>query len=240
MPGSGPHEGLLMPPVPEGYQSDGRSDASTPRQKRRCCFSNFFRRRAREPSAVSGYQVIIRNGVDFFGTDTVSLSDPRLKPKIPKCFIALLVLICLGAILSVFFLVPRGVVVDQVNISKDIMTRTLSTYTLVVDVGIPISNRNYLPVVVSGNVTMYYYQQMAGSSLVPKTTVGVRAEEQVDVSVDASFVPMEYIAVVLRHCSYFPYELVFFLEGHLQLETLFETRMVELDTYSFIRCPDFG
>lgn len=89
------------------------------------------------------------------------------------------VIFCVGAVIGVFLLVPRGVVVNSPKIKNDIMTRTMYTYTLVADVDIPISNDNYLPAQVSGNVSMFYYGELAGSSVLQSTHIRARSTDQV-------------------------------------------------------------
>lgn len=85
----------------------------------------------------------------------------------------------MGAIVGVFFLVPRGFVISSPEVNNDIMTSTMSAYTLVADVDIPISNENYLPAQVSGNVSMYYYDGLAGSTVLGDIQIEARSTKQV-------------------------------------------------------------
>lgn len=99
--------------------------------------------------------------------------------NIQDVFLVVQILISLGIVLGVFLLVPRGVQIGSVEIKNDITTRTMSTYSLVANIAIPVSNENYLPLHVSGNLSMYYYQELAGTSLVMESEISARSMEKV-------------------------------------------------------------
>lgn len=100
------------------------------------------------------------------------------------------VLFSVGAVLGVFLLVPRGVQVGIVEIKNDITTQTLSTYSLVANVGIPVTNDNYLPLHVSGNLSMYYYQELAGTSPVLERVIPARLKHTVQWRVQNLLMPL--------------------------------------------------
>lgn len=60
-----------------------------------------------------------------------------------------------------------------------------------------------------------------------------------ELEIDASEVPSEYILAILTQCSTFPEELIFFLKGDLEARFLWlRQRVSAVDTYFIIPCRD--
>ncbi|CAD7702404.1 unnamed protein product [Ostreobium quekettii] len=176
---------------------------------------------------VSGYEVLIHDCSQRFGTSTIRLSDPRLKSRFPIWVILALGLVFVCGILIVFFTVPRGMSIGRTsafNVTTIYLNQTYSKYRLVVKLKIPILNYNYIDGYVSGNVTMRFYHVTAGTQHIKRHRIQSRSisgcrQTEITATVDASFVPYEYIARVLDNCLNFPYELVFFVSGAFEVGT---------------------
>lgn len=205
-----------------------------------CWCGNGDRRR---PVEESEYEVLIHGGSQFFGADRIRLSDPRLRPRIPIWLVLMLVLLFLAGVLCVFFLVPRGMGFGstQINVGVISVNKTLFSYKLIVKVDLPISNYNYVDAYLSGNITMLFYKAKAGVTKVNKTRIPKRTKNKViTATVDASFVPYQYIETVLDHCIIFPHELVFFVDGSFEGQYLGQRQTLSLDTYTFVQCPNWS
>lgn len=231
----------LMPDPPETLES-GNGELAGPTRPS-SMWSRVLGRVSRpQPPPVSDYEVLIHGGTQRFGTNTIRLSDPRLKPRLPIWLVLSLVLLFVAVILCVFFLVPRGMGFGtaKFNVTTIYLKKTQNTYTLIMDVHIIIYNNNYVDAFLSGNVTMRFYKVIAGSSAVGRTRIARRARSQeINVVVDASNVPFNYITTVLENCDVFPHELVFFLEGQFEGHYLGQRQNLTLDTYTFVNCPNW-
>ena len=120
--------------------------------------------------------------------------------------------------LAVFLAVPRGVTVGEVSVSADRMSwnTTKATYQLRLRATVPVFNPNYLAASIEGRLQVFFYQTEAGWAEVGPARLPPRAAPQsVDVTIDASDVPSDYILAILSQCSTFPEVLVFFLKGRL-------------------------
>lgn len=61
----------------------------------------------------------------------------------------------------------------------------------------------------------------------------------IEVDIDASDVPADYILSILSQCSTFPEVLIFFLKGHLTANYLLQRQyLATIDTYFMISCTD--
>eukprot|EP00210_Caulerpa_lentillifera_P002596 g2487.t1 len=189
----------------------------------------------------SDYNVLMRRGGNLAGSNSVPLPDPRLKPRIPKLLIAFLVLLSLGGILCVYFLVPRGVTLDdpRLEVVEFYLNTPNQSYNLVLNIHLPFYNPNYVGVDISGSVQVTYYQAIAGNTS-KNLTIAKRETTNVSVAVNASYVPMEYIPTLLQHCFSFPYQLVFFVDGSFKAKYLLQSQSLSLDTYKYITCPMDG
>lgn len=192
------------------------------------------------PAPESDYEVLIHGGSQRFGSNTIRLSDPRLRPRFPVWVILALVLLFLTGILCVFFLIPRGIGIRsaEFDVQTIYVNKTVSTYKLTVKIKLPVYNANYVDAYLSGNVTMRFYKVVAGSTGIPRVRIPRRTKRQeITANVDASFIPYKYIAAVMNNCFFFPYELVFFLDGQFEGRYLGQKQNLTLDTYIFVECP---
>eukprot|EP00803_Ostreobium_quekettii_P008497 evm.model.scf_889EXC.5 EVM.evm.TU.scf_889EXC.5 scf_889EXC:33857-38088(-) len=166
--------------------------------------------------------------------------DPRLRPRNPAWIILSLALSFVGGMLVVFFLVPRGmgIVSSGFNVTTIYLNQSDAYYKLVVKVEVPIFNDNYMDAHLSGDVTMRFYDSLAGHSFIPSTRIHKRTKGQVVTTVvDASFVPYQYISRVLNSCSMYPDDLVLFVEGRFEIHRPGHGRNLTLDTYTVLECP---
>lgn len=166
--------------------------------------------------------------------------DPRLRPRNPAWILLSLLLSFVGGMLVVFFLVPRGmgIVSSRFNVTTLYLNQSDAYYKLLVKVEVPIFNDNYLDAHLSGDVTMRFYDSLAGHSFIPSTRIQKRSTSQVVTTiVDASFVPYKYISRVLNSCSRYSDDLVLFVEGCFEMHRPGHGRSLTLDTYTVLECP---
>lgn len=148
----------------------------------------------------------------------IPLSDARLQPRSTRFTVLSLFLFALFIATLVFITVPRGVSAGEVFIRPSRMSwnTTKSTYQLNLQASIPVYNPNYLKAYIKGELRVLFYQTEAGRQAIPPTRLAPRASPaMLDVSIDASDVPSDYILAILSQCSTFPQKLVFFLQGNL-------------------------
>jgi len=194
-----------------------------------------FQRRFR--NAVSEYEVLIRDGDEIVGSNVLPLSDPRLRPRLPKLIIILL-LLSLGGILCVFFLVSRGITLKEPTISVIEFTvdSVNQSFTLVVNVTLPFHNPNYVSADISGDIQMRYYNAYAGVSNINET-ISKRHTTNITTKLDSSQLTIKYISTVIQHCFAFPRQEVFFIAGEFKAKYLLSTTHLSVDTYRYIDCP---
>jgi len=226
----------------DGYDTDDSAESERRhrgswlfRLRSRLTRMRFQRRQAR---AVSEYEVLIRDGDDLVGSSVLPLSDPRLRPRLPKLLIIFLLLLSMGGILCVFFLVPRGVTIGEPTISVIQFTVDAAnqSFTLVVNVTIPFKNPNYVSVDISGDVQMRYYNVNAGVNNINET-ISKRHTTNKTVRLDSSNLTLKYISTVVQHCFAFPRQEVFFISGEFKAKYLLQTQHLSFDTYRYISCP---
>lgn len=170
----------------------------------------------------------------------IPLSDSRLKPQRTQLIVAVLLILGVLAVASVFVLVPRGVTVGtiQVHSSQISFNTSKSTYQILLTATIPVYNPNYLPVQLSGTVNVSFYDQQAGYTPVPPVRVAAGAQPQiVKLDMDASSVPQKYLFTIYTQCFTFPEKLIFFLTGSLQAVHLGKAiKLPLIDNYFIISC----
>ena len=156
---------------------------------------------------------------------------------------------------SVFVMVPRSLSIGQVVVVPDAMTwdTGTSSYNVRLNVTIPITNPNFVPYHVHGNLQVLFYDALAGKTVIQETVIPWRSfSGSIYVQMDASSVPKKYILSILSQCSTFPHVLTFFLQGNLYgsvlpMESSVSTsnrkrllterhHIAEIDTYFFIDC----
>lgn len=238
-----PEDNVSMNPPQLGLLESGNGELVGPARPL-SVWSRVLGRVSRpKPPPVSDYEVLIHGGTQRFGTNTIRLSDPRLRPRLPVWLVLSLVMLFVAVILCVFFLVPRGMGFGaaKFNVTTIYLHKTLNTYRLIMDVHLIIYNNNYVDAFLTGNVTMRFYKVNAGNSTVERVRIARRARgQEINVVVDASFVPFKYIATVMDNCGVFPHELVFFLDGQFEGHYFGQKQSLTLDTYTFVDCPDWG
>ena len=148
----------------------------------------------------------------------IPLSDARLQPRSTRFTVLSLLLFALAVAGLVFITVPRGVSAGEVFIRPSRMSwnTTKSTYQLKLQATIPVYNPNYLKAYIEGELRVLFYQTEAGRQDIKPTRLRPRANPaSLEVIIDASDVPSDYILAILSQCSTFPQKLVFFLQGDL-------------------------
>lgn len=187
-------------------------------------------RPAAEPPPPSGYLTLI------------PLSDARLQPRDTRLTAAFLLLFACAVAGAVFVAVPRGVSVGEISVKTDRMSwnTTKSTYQLKLLARVPVYNPNYLSAWIEGDLRVLFYRTVAGNGTIERTRLPPRASPQViDVAIDASDVPADYILAILSQCSTFPEELIFFLKGRLAAHYMWQRQnLAELNSYFTVDCKE--
>jgi hypothetical protein len=154
---------------------------------------------------------------------------------------------------TVYILVPRDVTVGQVVVVPDKIDWSASkpSYSVRLNVTIPVYNPNYLASDVHGKLDVLFFDAIAGETRVNATRIPGRSfPTSLTLQMDASGVPQEYILSILSQCTTFPHVLTFFLQGNVYVsETnifgfLFgtssfwggEKHVAEIDTYFMLDC----
>ncbi|KAK2078213.1 hypothetical protein QBZ16_004081 [Prototheca wickerhamii] len=170
----------------------------------------------------------------------IPLSDARLQPRSTRFTVLSLLLFALAVAGLVFITVPRGVSAGEVFIRPSRMSwnTTKSTYQLKLQATIPVYNPNYLKAYIEGELRVLFYQTEAGRQDIKPTRLRPRANPaSLEVIIDASDVPSDYILAILSQCSTFPQKLVFFLQGDLTARYFFQRQhLTAIDTYFLIDC----
>lgn len=180
------------------------------------------------------------------GTDEMwlaALEDVQQSPFPPfLCLLQLAFAMVIGAL--VFVAVPRGIYFGEVFIRPDQMSwnSTHYSYQLKLLARIPVYNPNYLKATIGGDLQIYFYKTEAGrQNFGPIRLPAKSSPEQIEVNIDASDAPPEYILAIASQCSTFPEVLIFFLRGQLTAKYLFQTqRLTAIDTYFLIDCKSGG
>mmetsp|Transcript_8406 Transcript_8406/g.16138 ORF Transcript_8406/g.16138 Transcript_8406/m.16138 type:complete len:334 (-) Transcript_8406:746-1747(-) len=220
-------QNLYFTPGYGDEDTDDTDDLDTPRENNSSKWWKYFFGKSQE-RVESGYLTLI------------PLSDSRLKPQRTRSLLVTLFIMTFFSVLSVFFLVPRGVTVGtiQVHSSRMSFNTNRSTYVIVLTATLPIYNLNYLSVLVTGTVNISFYDQQAGFTSLSPTSIPPRTFPQVvPVDVDASSVPQKYLFTIYSQCFTFPDELIFFLRGNLQVTYLrYKYNLPVIDNYFIINC----
>merc|ERR1712130_75822 len=111
----------------------------------------------------------------------------------------------------------------EIKVHSERMAWNISggSYSLNLKAQIPIYNPNYLNVRIDGKMSMYFYDIEAGSKILKSMRIPPRSNpHRLEVVVDASNLPTEYILTILTQCSSFPRRLVFFLKGSFKTKYL--------------------
>ena len=194
---------------------------------------------------------------------SVSDQDPRahytvrntIRKKNMRKTLLYMLLVAVVVASSVFVMVPRSLSIGQVVVVPDAMTwdTGTSSYNVRLNVTIPITNPNFVPYHVHGNLQVLFYDALAGKTVIQETVIPWRSfSGSIYVQMDASSVPKKYILSILSQCSTFPHVLTFFLQGNLYgsvlpMESSVSTsnrkrllterhHIAEIDTYFFIDC----
>lgn len=226
-PDGGPQS--FAPPLPAGSQQR-RSLWDRAKTWTQARVRVPWARQAQEAPPPSGYLTLI------------PLSDARLQPRDTRLTAAWLLLFALFVAGAVFVTVPRGVSIGEVTVKTDRIAwnTTKSTYQLKLLARLPVYNPNYLTATIEGDLHILFYRTVAGRSQIQRLRLPPRAApKMVEVSIDASEVPSDYILAILSQCSTFPEMLIFFLKGRLMTRYLFmRQHLATLDTYFLINCKD--
>lgn len=174
----------------------------------------------------------------------IPLSDARLQPRNTRktAFFLLIFALCIAT--AVFIAVPRSISIGDIHMEADTLTWNTSKvlYELRLTTSIPIYNPNYLSASVHGDLKIRFYDSEAGSTKIKPTVFPARSMPgMLDVNIDASGVPADYILSIVSQCSTFPHVLIFFLEGKLSASYIwFRQHLASIDTYFMISCTDGG
>ncbi|RMZ52288.1 hypothetical protein APUTEX25_001678, partial [Auxenochlorella protothecoides] len=145
---------------------------------------------------------------------------------------------------AVFITVPRGVSIGEVCVRPSRMSwnTTKSTYQLKLLAMVPVYNPNYLKAHIEGELRVLFYNTEAGKQSMGSVKLPARSSPAIiDVTIDASDVPSDYILAILSQCSTFPEVLIFFLQGNLTARYLFQRQhLTAIDTYFLIDCRNGG
>eukprot|EP00887_Chlorella_sp_A99_P006937 scaffold2.g6937.t1 len=124
----------------------------------------------------------------------IPLSDSRLQPRDTRLTAAFLLAFALLVAGAVFVAVPRGVSVGEISVLTD---------------KVPVFNPNFLHARIAGDLRVLFYRTEAGKTEasercgVHAVTLPPRAAPHVlDVGIDASDVPSEYILAILSQASF--------------------------------------
>ncbi|KDD74939.1 hypothetical protein H632_c975p0 [Helicosporidium sp. ATCC 50920] len=174
----------------------------------------------------------------------IPLSDARLQPRDTRLTVVSLLAFAMVIGALVFVAVPRGIYFGEVFIRPDQMSwnSTHYSYQLKLLARIPVYNPNYLKATIGGDLQIYFYKTEAGrQNFGPIRLPAKSSPEQIEVNIDASDAPPEYILAIASQCSTFPEVLIFFLRGQLTAKYLFQTqRLTAIDTYFLIDCKSGG
>ncbi|KFM27945.1 hypothetical protein F751_5281, partial [Auxenochlorella protothecoides] len=148
----------------------------------------------------------------------IPLSDARLQPRDTRLTVVFLLGFALAIAGAVFITVPRGVSIGEVCVRPSRMSwnTTKSTYQLKLLAMVPVYNPNYLKAHIEGELRVLFYNTEAGKQSMGSVKLPARSSPAIiDVTIDASDVPSDYILAILSQCSTFPEVLIFFLQGNL-------------------------
>ncbi|KAL6784479.1 hypothetical protein ACKKBF_B01985 [Auxenochlorella protothecoides x Auxenochlorella symbiontica] len=174
----------------------------------------------------------------------IPLSDARLQPRDTRLTVVFLLGFALAIAGAVFITVPRGVSIGEVCVRPSRMSwnTTKSTYQLKLLAMVPVYNPNYLKAHIEGELRVLFYNTEAGKQSMGSVKLPARSSPAIiDVTIDASDVPSDYILAILSQCSTFPEVLIFFLQGNLTARYLFQRQhLTAIDTYFLIDCRNGG
>ncbi|KAL4854192.1 hypothetical protein ACK3TF_005038 [Chlorella vulgaris] len=170
----------------------------------------------------------------------IPLSDSRLQPRDTRLTAAFLLVFACVVAGAVFVAVPRGVSVGEISVTTDRMSwnTTKSTYQLKLLARVPIFNPNFLSAYIEGDLHVLFYKTIAGSGKIKPVRLPPRAAPKVlEVAIDASDVPSDYILAILSQCSTFPEVLIFFLKGKLTARFMWQRQhLAGLDSHFMVNC----
>ena len=172
----------------------------------------------------------------------VPLSDVRLQPRNTRkmAFGFLLVAVLVAAL--VFMTVPRSITLGDISIEADKLAwnESKAFYELRLLSTIPLNNPNFFPVDVEGHLEILFYDAEAGSKRIKTHRIPSRSTPfNLQVQVNASGVPKDYILSIVSQCSTFPHVLTFFLQGKVSVTHFLLPRqdtLPSIDTYFMIDC----
>jgi hypothetical protein len=152
----------------------------------------------------------------------------------------LLVAVLVAAL--VFMAVPRSITLGDISIEADKLAwnESKAFYELRLLSTIPLNNPNFFPVEVEGHLEILFYDAEAGSKKIKTRRIPSRSTPfNLEVQVDASGVPKDYILSIVSQCSTFPHVLTFFLQGKVSVKHFLLPRqdtLPSIDTYFMIDC----
>jgi len=176
----------------------------------------------------------------------IPLTDTRLQPRNTRLSASFLFIFALAIAAVVFVSVPRTISSGEVYIQADKMSwnTTTSSYQLKLNITLPIFNPNYLPgASIRGDLRAFFYSTEAGRADLSNISLPPRSLPiSLEVPLDASNVPSDYILAILTQCSTFPEQLIFFLKGRLVIRQFWvmEQTLPRIDTYFLIDCRNGG
>ncbi|PNH06721.1 Transmembrane protein 106B, partial [Tetrabaena socialis] len=172
----------------------------------------------------------------------IPLSDERLKPRHTALLVSCLLVLALALAAGVFVVVPRGVTVGSIQVRSSHMSfnTSKSTYQIILTATIPIFNPNYFPVQLSGDLVVSFYDQQAGATSLQPEQIAARAFPQViEMDMDASSVPQQYLFTIYTQCFTFPERIIFFLTGKLESRYLgWVSTLPDIDNYFIVPCTN--
>jgi len=143
---------------------------------------------------------------------------------------------------AVYMAVPRSISLGNISIEADKLAwnESKAFYELRLLSTIPLNNPNFFPVDVEGHLEILFYDAEAGSKKIKTHRIPSRSNPfNLQVQVDASGVPKDYILSIVSQCSTFPHVLTFFLQGKVSVRHFLLPRqdsLPSIDTYFMIDC----
>lgn len=142
-------------------------------------------------------------------------------------------------VLVVFLIVPRGVTVsvESVETSHFSWNRTGSAYNLELSVKLAAQNPNYAATYLSGTVSIYFFDVMAGNGTLDGLVLHRRSIDRFSIEVIADQLDQSYRMTVVERCLAIPHELIFFLRAEVDATFLgHKEEIPKIDTYFVVSC----
>ena len=178
----------------------------------------------------------------------IPLSDPRLHQRWPLwVFVLLSSIVSLTVFSGVFFFIQRAVAVNQGEIQAKTSSIHVNpsapgdwhgSYTLDLEIDIPVHNQNYFPATVSGGIGIYLFDYKGGEVILNDEVVDSRSTKVFTLTANASDFDSAGSATIIWRCTISqPHELQFVLKGEFTTKVLFYSlQKTVINTYAIVSC----